>query len=104
MPEIAVVTISAEWTEALAMAGGYKYTGKARNSKILRGGLDKPQVIDVDVLAALNKFGDIGGVYLQDGDILYVPKSPITNIKDFLDNIVPSLKETVDLGKSIKNY
>ncbi|MBP7653478.1 SLBB domain-containing protein [Candidatus Dependentiae bacterium] len=90
--------------EALTIAGGYKYTGKVRGAKILRGARDNPQIIDVDLLSSLNDFGYGTNLFLQEGDILYVPKSPVTNLKDFLDNIVPSLRNAVDFGKSIKDY
>ncbi|HPG31833.1 MAG TPA: SLBB domain-containing protein, partial [bacterium] len=90
--------------EALSMAGGYRYTGKVRGAKILRGARNNPQVIDVDILSSLNDFGYGSNIFLQEGDILYIPKSPITNLKDFLDNIVPTLRNSVDLGQSIKDY
>ena len=91
--------------EAITMAGGYKYTGSIRNVQILRGSRENPKIINVNLNDILNNFiGTTSNYVLEDNDIVYVPKSPVTNVKDFLDNIVPTLYDTVDLGKRIKDY
>jgi polysaccharide export outer membrane protein len=77
--------------EALALAGGFKQRAVLGDAKILRGDMNRPEVIACDIDRILNK-GDMSqNVKLRNGDMLYLPKNTIGRINDFLREIRPLL-------------
>jgi polysaccharide export outer membrane protein len=77
--------------EALAEAGGFKQRAVLGDAKILRGDMNRPEVIACDIDRILNK-GDMSqNVKLRNGDMLYVPKNAIGRVSDFLREIQPIL-------------
>ena len=61
--------------EALALAGGIRFTGKAYNIKLIRGNLSNPQIYHIDLSTVDGmKSGDI---IMQANDIIYV--EPVRN-------------------------
>jgi len=78
---------------ALSFAGSYTRTAIEENTMIIRGYQPgkKPMVLTADISAILNK-GDIGqNIPLMDGDVVYVPRSSIGDINEFIVNTVPLL-------------
>ncbi len=78
---------------ALSFAGSYTRTAVEENTMIIRGYQPgkKPMVLTADISAILKK-GDIGqNIPLVDGDVVYVPRSTIGNINEFIVNTVPLL-------------
>jgi len=77
--------------EALALAGGFKQRAVLGDAKILRGDMNRPEVIACDIDRILNK-GDMSqNVKLRNGDMLYLPKNRIGRINDWLREIRPLL-------------
>jgi protein involved in polysaccharide export with SLBB domain len=79
---------------ALSLAGSYTGTAVEENTLIIRGYEPgkKPQVMTADINAILKK-GDIEqNIPLIDGDIVYVPRSTIGDINEFIINTIPLLE------------
>jgi protein involved in polysaccharide export with SLBB domain len=79
---------------ALSFAGSYTGTAVEENTLIIRGyeSGKRPLVLTADINAILKK-GDIGqNIPLMDGDIVYVPRSTIGDINEFIINSVPLLE------------
>ena len=78
---------------ALSFAGSYTRTAIEENTIIIRGYQPgkKPLILTADINAILKK-GDIGqNIPLMDGDVVYIPRSTIGNINEFIINTVPLL-------------
>ena len=79
---------------ALAFAGSFTGTAVQENTLIIRGYQPgkKPQVLTADINALFKK-GDIRqNIPLQEGDIVYVPRSTIGDINEFIINTIPLLE------------
>jgi len=86
---------------ALAFAGSYTGTAVQENTLIIRGYEPgkQPQVLTADIDAILKK-GDIRqNIPLIDGDIVYVPRSTIGDINEFIINTIPLLEYLLYPGK-----
>ncbi len=60
--------------------GGYKATARLSQVVILRGALNDPQLVEVDLASILK--GDAPDVVLMAGDIVYVPEKPYRFVRD----------------------
>jgi len=60
--------------------GGYKATARLNQIVILRGALNAPQLVEVDLASILK--GDAQDVPLMAGDIVYVPEKPYRFVRD----------------------
>jgi len=77
--------------QVIGKAGGYKEEALLDEIRVIRGGLDRPQIIAINVKAMFDE-GDITkDVPLQKNDIIFVPKSKIANWNAFLAKIRPTL-------------
>jgi polysaccharide export outer membrane protein len=79
---------------ALSFAGSYTATAVEENTVVIRGYQPgtKPLVLTADVNAILKK-GDIRqNINLMDGDVVYVPRSTIGDVNEFIINTVPLLE------------
>jgi len=86
---------------AIAWAGSYTGTAVQENTLIIRGYEPdkKPLVLTADIDAILKK-GDIQqNILLIDGDIVYVPRSTIGDINEFIINTIPLLEYMLYPGK-----
>jgi len=86
---------------AIAWAGSYTGTAVQGNTLIIRGYEPgkKPLVLTADINAILKK-GDIQqNIPLIDGDIVYVPRSTIGDINEFIINTIPLLEYLLYPGK-----
>lgn len=80
----AVITLAEDVTllEAITRANGFTLDAYVSNVLLIRGGLNDPQVSIVDAKGILS--GDAAtNVVLAPRDIVYVPRSPISNALDF---------------------
>lgn len=78
--------------QAIGGAKGYKEEALIDEIKIIRGGLDSPQIISAD-LKKLFEEGDLSkDVFLQTNDIVYIPRSRIGNWNAFLAKMRPTLE------------
>ncbi len=78
--------------QSIASAGGMKQTGRMQDILLIRKAGNKPIVLPVNLRKALN--GEAGhDIFLQSYDIVYVPKTPIASInqwvREYIRNILP---------------
>ena len=90
-PGIYKLTSRLTLLQVMGKAGGYKEEALIDEIRIIRGSLDNPQFIVADTKAILEG-GDITkDLYLQNNDIIYVPKTKIANWNAFLAKIRPTI-------------
>jgi polysaccharide export outer membrane protein len=78
--------------QSLVKAGGYKKEALLEEIRIIRGGLENPQLIVADTKAIIER-GDITkNVFLQNKDIIYIPKTRIGDWNAFLAKLRPTLE------------
>lgn len=83
VPSVYQITNELSLLEVLTRAGGINPEANTRNVLVVRGGLENPTRFTVDVDAIYGR-GDMAQmVYLQRGDIVYVPATTITNVERF---------------------
>jgi polysaccharide export outer membrane protein len=83
MPQVIPLTQQLSVLEAVTRAGGINPDSNTRNVLVVRGGLADPLVFTVDLHAVITQ-GDMSQmIFLQKGDIVYVPSSTITNVERF---------------------
>lgn len=82
--------------DAVSGAGGFTNDAEQRNVLIIRGDLDKPKLICLNLKKVL-KEGDLSNnVSLQKGDIVYVPTSMIANIDRFFQRLYNILRPFIE--------
>jgi polysaccharide export outer membrane protein len=94
-------------SQALAMAGGVSESGLAQSVRVIRGSLDKPEIIEANFEKLLVDGDRRQDVPLQPGDIVMIPRTGIGNWNAFLAQIRPTLEfltlttATVSSGQGI---
>jgi polysaccharide export outer membrane protein len=82
------MTISA----ALAEAGGFEPSGKPSSVMVVRTtGVEEPIAFRVDVTKILSARDMSQDVMLRDNDVVYVPKSVIGQVDEFVDLFIESI-------------
>ena len=73
--------------EAISRAGGFTLDGKKKSVLLIRGGMKKPELMNLNLDKAL-KEGDLTqNVALQRGDIIYVPRTTIADVNRFFSHL-----------------
>jgi hypothetical protein len=67
---------------------------------VLRGSLTAPEVRIVDLQAIVK--GRAADVRLEPGDIVYVPNSPYTNLKRYINMAITTFVSTVAANEGIR--
>ncbi len=81
--------------EAVSLAGGFTADGKQNSVILIRGGLQKPKLMKLNLEKALKR-GDLRqNIVLQRGDIIYVPRSVVSDVNRFFNNISGTLSPIV---------
>jgi len=76
---------------AISQAGGLTDNAVTDNTVIVRGGVEKPTLIASNLKQFLEK-GDLSqNIYLQGGDVVYVPRTLIGNLSLFAKKLLPVL-------------
>ncbi|MBI5238719.1 MAG: polysaccharide export protein [Deltaproteobacteria bacterium] len=73
--------------EAISNAGGFTLDGKQNNVLLIRGGARKPQIIQLNLAKAFSDGDMAGNQPLQRGDILYVPRTTISDVNRFFSHL-----------------
>lgn len=73
--------------EAISRAGGPTSDAKQGNVLLIRGGLKNPELITLDIGSILSGHDMAQNVYLQNGDIIYVPATFIANVSRFFEHL-----------------
>jgi polysaccharide export outer membrane protein len=102
-PQVLQITNEMSLLEALTRTGGINPDARTHNILLIRGGMDKPQLVTVDVEAIYGR-GDFSQmVYLQRGDIVYVPAKTITNVERFFRRLSAVLGPAVSASAIYRN-
>lgn len=81
-------------------AGPFMPDARLSHVTILRGSLTAPQVSIVDFQAIVK--GKAADVRLEPGDIIFVPNSPFTNLKRYINMAVTTFVSTVAANEGIR--
>jgi polysaccharide export outer membrane protein len=73
--------------EAISTAGGFTQDAKQKNVLVIRGGLEKPDIMTIDFNRIISGYDLAQNVYLQNGDIIYVPATFIANVSRFFEHL-----------------
>jgi len=79
-------------TESIARAGGFTEQARRNDVKVIRGGLENPEVINVSARDVFRKGHRDKDVALRNGDIVFVPRSSLGNLNVLLAQILPPLQ------------
>jgi hypothetical protein len=85
--------------QALALAGGYKNTAVLKDMRIIRGNLDNPELIRVD-LHKTAKGRDARDVLLARNDVIFVPRSAVGDWNNFINLYIRPTIEVLSLPLS----
>ncbi|MBI3601124.1 MAG: polysaccharide export protein [Nitrospinae bacterium] len=77
--------------EAISMAGGTTIHAVEEDTKILRGDEKKKIVIASNIKKFLKEMDMSQNVAIEDGDVIFVPKSKISDVSDFFNKLSPIL-------------
>ncbi len=77
--------------QVIGMTKGYKDTAVIDDVRVIRGGLEKPQLIAADIKAMLEKGDLTKDIQLQKNDIIYIPRSRIGNWNAFIAKLKPTM-------------
>ena len=88
--------------EVVLRAGGFNDRSKKSSILLIRGGDEgKPQVLKLDLEKVYKEGSPEGNVYVQGGDIIYVPESFLTNAEDFGDHISRLIRPFLDIERGV---
>jgi polysaccharide export outer membrane protein len=90
-PGVYVMPPKVSVVEAIAMAGGPMYSALLWDVKVIRGDMNNPQVISVNVEDILKKGDLASNITIEQGDIIYVPRTMIARVNKLLDSITPAI-------------
>jgi len=82
--------------QAVALAGGFKNTAVLSDTRIVRGNLDHPELIQVD-LHKTARGKDTKDVLLAQNDVIYVPRSIIGDWNNFINLYLRPTLEVISL-------
>jgi polysaccharide export outer membrane protein len=85
--------------QALALAGGYKNTALLKDMRIIRGNLDNPELIRVN-LKATAKGKDTKDILLAQNDVIFVPRRAIGDWNNFINLYIRPTMEVLSLPLS----
>jgi len=91
-PGIYPMAVGLTASQALLAAGGAAKPAYLPHARIVRGDREHPKIIPADLDLVLNQGLMKAEKKLQGGDIIYVPKTRISDWNDFIADIRPSLE------------
>lgn len=86
-PGVFSIEIPMNAIETISRAGGFTTDAKQKSILLIRGGLEKPELITLNMDEFLNGNDMTQNVYLQGGDIIYVPATFIANVSRFFEHL-----------------
>jgi len=78
--------------EAVAKAGGTTMYATLESTKIVRGDLSRPEILSSDLEKLIKKGDRSQNFVLANRDVVYVPRSVIGDVNEFIEKIRPSLR------------
>jgi len=88
-------------TEAISLAGGFTLDAKQTSIIVIRGNNQNPTILRLNLKGALTKADFSQNIYLQPGDIVYIPPSIIANLERFFKRFESILRPFVDLSVGV---
>lgn len=90
--------------EAIAQAGGFNNDAVLKNVVVIRGGPNNPKPISLNLLETI-KTGDLSqDIPLETEDIVYVPKTIIANVSDFINRFSAPINQSIYTKKTIREW
>lgn len=83
--------------EAVSKAGGFTLDAKQKNVLLVRGGLKNPTLMSLNLKDALFGSQLAQNVYIQPGDIIYVPRTFIANVDRFFQHLANIISPIVSI-------
>jgi len=99
-PSVVRFTGSISFVEAVAEAGGIPIGAWERRAYVVRGRLSSPTVLPVNVRSVLT--GGAPDVPLTAGDIVYIPKTPLSKLDDLASQLIPIIG-TIDNTLNVRD-
>lgn len=78
--------------DAIAQAGGYTVFGKPALTKVVRGDITRPEVIDANLKALIEEGDYTQNIALSNGDLVYVPRSGWGSMNQFFKRLEPIMR------------
>lgn len=101
-----VYRISGRYTimEAIALAGGYNNDAVLSNVVVIRGGPSNPKPMSLNLARVLKK-GDLSqDIPLETEDIIYVPKTIISNVNYFVSQFTAPINQSIYTKKYVREW
>lgn len=86
-PLVATLKPGTTLVEAISMAGGFADGARTSNILVVRGGLGNPTLMTVDFNEIVDGDPEAPNTLLAAGDIVYVPRTAISNVARFFQDI-----------------
>ena len=86
--------------EAISRAGGFTLDGKQKSVLLIRGGMENPELRALDLEKALKEGALAQNVVLRGGDIIYVPRTYISNVDRFFGHLSTIISPIVSLERA----
>jgi protein involved in polysaccharide export with SLBB domain len=78
--------------DAIAEAGGTTAFARGSETRVVRGDISQPEILTADFTRLIEKGDRSQNVVLASGDLIYVPRTGLGNVKLFSDRIRPLLE------------
>jgi protein involved in polysaccharide export with SLBB domain len=103
-PGVYAVTGQSSILELVAMANGYTKDAVMSSVVLIRGGLQKPVGYRLDLVKAMKK-GDLSqNMLLEPEDIVYIPKTFISNVNYIMTQILSPIAQGLYTTQTIHNW
>jgi len=89
--------------QAISLSTPEKFGAVLSNVKVVRGWPNNPKVMNANVEALLYRGRLEENIPLQDGDVIYVPESFLSNATDFITKLLAPLSGTVSFVNSAQD-
>jgi protein involved in polysaccharide export with SLBB domain len=87
--------------ELVLRAGGFNDRAKKSNILLLRGTGEEAVVHKLDLERVYQKGDHEDNIYVQGGDIVYVPQNILTNIEDFIGHMTTFMRPFLDIERGV---
>lgn len=90
--------------EAIAAAGGFSDDAVLQNVIVIRGGPNNPKPISLNLSKTIKKGDLTQDIPLETEDIVYVPKTIISNVTDFISKFSAPINQSIYTKKTIRQW
>ncbi len=78
--------------DAISEAGGTTPFAYRKDTRVVRGDITRPEILSADLVRLIERGDRSQNLLLAGGDLVYVPRSPLGDVKLFYDQIRPLLE------------